>query len=49
MEFLADITYAISKKVAKENKDSMIGTIAIMFMALATILSFISIFCKGED
>ena len=36
-------------QVAKENKDSMIGTIAIMFMALATILSFISIFCKGED
>ena len=49
MELFSDLTYAISKKVAKDNRDSIVGTIAVVIMAVATILKLVSIFYEEEN
>lgn len=49
MDFISDITYAISKKVSKDNKDTVIGNIAIVIMGVATILKLISLFSSEEE
>ena len=48
MEFLSDVSYAISKNVAKKSKDTLVGWVAIIIMSVATFFNLITVLKELE-